>query len=318
MSKVDVSLIIPTFNEEDNIRETIIEWEKALANFNYEILVIDNGSNDRTIEIAEELADKCLTFPAATVGGLRNFGSDSSSGDILIFNDADVRPGNNWTHEFNSIFSSVLSSKLIIGGHLRSSLKDNWIYKYWFQQILESSKTDVNYVGTGHMIMSKKTFDDIGGFNNHLITGEDYDICCRCKNAIGGQILLNKRLEVIHDGYPTSLRSLFLREHWHGQGDTQSLSTFFSSKIAVLATMYTTLALASLASFGAGAAFASLIFFILAITLLLLSSFYKFRKKMGPKGRTLNLALFSVYLLARSCSIINPKTLKNLNISKRN
>ena len=101
MSKVDVSLIIPTFNEEDNIRETIIEWEKALANFNYEILVIDNGSIDGTVDYLNG------TFPSIEVlrleknagysGGF-NYGIDYAikklNADYILISNNDVKIGN--------------------------------------------------------------------------------------------------------------------------------------------------------------------------------------------------------------------------------
>ncbi len=53
-----VSLIIPTFNEHDNVMPLVQRLGKALANYDYEIVFIDDNSTDGTAELAETLKDK--------------------------------------------------------------------------------------------------------------------------------------------------------------------------------------------------------------------------------------------------------------------
>jgi len=49
--KKKISIIIPTYNEEDNINDLVIQISNALKNVNYEIIIVDDGSTDQTAEI---------------------------------------------------------------------------------------------------------------------------------------------------------------------------------------------------------------------------------------------------------------------------
>jgi len=53
-----ISIIIPTYNEAENIKKIIPLIASTLINYDYEIIVVDDNSPDRTAEIARELAKK--------------------------------------------------------------------------------------------------------------------------------------------------------------------------------------------------------------------------------------------------------------------
>ena len=59
-----ISVLIPTFEEEKNISNLILEIEKNLLNmdYNYEIIVIDNCSNDNTVNIVKKLIETNKKF----------------------------------------------------------------------------------------------------------------------------------------------------------------------------------------------------------------------------------------------------------------
>jgi glycosyltransferase involved in cell wall biosynthesis len=84
-----VSIIIPAYNEEKYLQKTI----DSLRSQKYEpleIIVVVNGSSDRTFEIAEKYADKAINFPEAIgPAKARNEGAKIANGDIFIFLDAD-------------------------------------------------------------------------------------------------------------------------------------------------------------------------------------------------------------------------------------
>ena len=52
----EVSVIIPTFNESQNILRVINEIENALKNFDYEIIVVDDNSPDGTADTVKKLS----------------------------------------------------------------------------------------------------------------------------------------------------------------------------------------------------------------------------------------------------------------------
>ncbi len=88
-----VSAIIPAYNEEKTIR-SVIETAKK-SNYIYEIIVVDDGSVDKTRELALEAGAKVVTHRKNMGKGRAiKTGISKSSGDILVFLDADI----NWKH----------------------------------------------------------------------------------------------------------------------------------------------------------------------------------------------------------------------------
>jgi len=86
------SIIVPTFNEERSIANTLGAIRRQLTQIDYELIVTDDGSTDRTCEIAERYADKVvrLTGKKGTIGANRNRGARVAHGEYLVFVDADI------------------------------------------------------------------------------------------------------------------------------------------------------------------------------------------------------------------------------------
>jgi cellulose synthase/poly-beta-1,6-N-acetylglucosamine synthase-like glycosyltransferase len=86
------SIIVPTFNEERIIADTLGAIRHHLSDVDYELIVTDDGSTDRTCEIAERYADRVvrLTGKKGTIGANRNRGARVAHGDYLVFVDADI------------------------------------------------------------------------------------------------------------------------------------------------------------------------------------------------------------------------------------
>jgi len=94
-----ISIVYPMYNEEDNIYRAVQMAERELglaADGNYEIVIVDDASTDRTGQIAEELAAadpriKPVHHPFnRKLGGSIRTGLASSTGDIVIYMDGDI------------------------------------------------------------------------------------------------------------------------------------------------------------------------------------------------------------------------------------
>lgn len=103
------------------------------------------------------------------------------------------------------------------------------------------------------MIVTRRFFDELGGFDELLETGEDYDFCARARLA-GGSIVLDPQLVVTHEGYPRTLAAFIRREAWHGAGDFTSLPAVLRSKVALATILFVALHLLALISLPAGVA----------------------------------------------------------------
>jgi glycosyltransferase involved in cell wall biosynthesis len=87
-----ISIIIPAYNEERYLPETLKRIGQALsvADSPSEIIVVDNGSQDKTKRIAESMGAKVCSESEHNISKVRNTGAKNSVGDILIFVDADT------------------------------------------------------------------------------------------------------------------------------------------------------------------------------------------------------------------------------------
>lgn len=92
-----ISVIIPMYNEEDNVLRTLDEVETALKTYkNYEIVVVDDGSSDNTYNLTKEVTTKdshikLLKHPVNMgMGRALRTGFEKSNGDVVVTLDADL------------------------------------------------------------------------------------------------------------------------------------------------------------------------------------------------------------------------------------
>lgn len=223
-----LSFIIPALNEERNISNAILSIQASVENHDFEIIIVDNGSEDATRTRAENLGAKVLERPELTIAALRNEGFRLSNGCLLIFIDADVTLGPNWEASLEEFWNSVNSTSFVTGNTCTPTSNESFISKYWFQLLKVSSS---RYINTGHLITTRELFSEIGGFNPTLSTAEDVDFCERA-DQFGARIIRNPKLIAFHHGYPGTFKEFILREAWHGQQDTTNIKTLLTSKTA--------------------------------------------------------------------------------------
>jgi glycosyltransferase involved in cell wall biosynthesis len=103
-----ISVIIPTFNEEENIAQCLVSLShQSLPRSEYEIIVVDGGSRDQTCEIARKYADTVFTQTSRKVGGARNDGVMAANGDIIATTDADCILPPHWLKRIAEDFSDA-------------------------------------------------------------------------------------------------------------------------------------------------------------------------------------------------------------------
>lgn len=82
------SIIIPNYNKEEYVRETLESiFNQTYKNF--EVIVVDDGSTDKSIEIIKEFDIKLFHTNRKRAGGARNVGIDNATSDYIIFLDSD-------------------------------------------------------------------------------------------------------------------------------------------------------------------------------------------------------------------------------------
>ncbi len=100
-----ISVIVPTYNEEANIVKCLKSLcNQTLPRSEYEIIVVDGNSKDRTRELAKEYADMVMIQTSKKVGGARNDGVMRAKGDIIATTDADCILPPNWLEVIKGCF----------------------------------------------------------------------------------------------------------------------------------------------------------------------------------------------------------------------
>lgn len=302
MSPPTISVIIPARNEERRIGDCL----RALQQFrppemSFELLVGDHSSSDATAGIAAAAGATVVTLAGGTVGELRNALVAKSKGDVLIFIDADVTVTAEWGSHIGQVMHDIVQSgPQITGSHCRVPRSTNPFIRCWFGVLRH---TQANYLGTGHLIVSRNLFNRLQGFTPGLRTGEDYDFCTRAREA-GAQLIVRPELEVIHHDYPLTVADFVRRERWHGSGDVQSVGRMLHSKVALASVVFIASHLLSLAALLLMPGWAVLP--LLAIVgLPMLMSLSKF-KGLSLRQRLINIGICYLYLVGRSLALLKP------------
>lgn len=212
------SVIIPTLNEEDHI-EGCLQSLLALPipRYSFEVVVVDNGSTDRTIERAsafETLLDlTILRREDVHISSLRNYGASQSSGDILAFLDADCVASPSWLGGHDPLLAR-LEKIGVLGAPYTIPRDSTWVARVW-DQAGKVGISEVRYVPAGCMLMRRSVFDAVGGFDESIETNEDVELCGRIK-SLGLSVIADQSVAVVHLGTAQTIKHFYKRQLWHG------------------------------------------------------------------------------------------------------
>lgn len=187
MKKKLFSLIIPVYQEEKIIESTLKYYDTELREkFNFELIVSDGGSEDRTKQIAEQFADQVVTRgeELRSISAGRNKGAAKVNSDLLVFINADSLPANKI--DFLNLLTEIANKQkykkyaafacTILPFPEEELFKDKIFYKFFntYFKLL-------NIIGVGMgrgecQIIRKEVFEKVGGYNDTIFAGEDFDL----------------------------------------------------------------------------------------------------------------------------------------------
>ncbi len=293
----EIAFVIPALNEEQNLANTLTVIQQLLGSCEGVILA-DNGSTDRTLEVAAEFGVTITVHPGVSIAALRNRGAALTNADVIVFIDSDIQLDPSWPQQFAHTLQQLKRDPMMVtGSRCRAINKDNYVGRYWYNRL--SHQQSNNYINSGHLIVSRKLFDRIGGFDESLSTGEDYDFSQRALRA-GAQIKPNAELIAWHDGYPDSIQGFMAREMWHGREEFKSLSSVLQSKVAIVSLSVTASLVVALITTLLQFSLAPLFYYVGVWSMLLL---WLTSEKFGYSGFKTNVhsaLLYYLYLLSRS------------------
>jgi len=98
-----ISVIIPTLQEQNYIGDILSKLNKVKPKV--EVIVVDGGSKDKTVEVAQRFTNKVYKTDKRGIAAGRNYGAAKANGDILVFLDTDVTFPDNFPEKVLQTFS---------------------------------------------------------------------------------------------------------------------------------------------------------------------------------------------------------------------
>jgi len=295
----EVSFVVPAYNEAEYIEmciESIIHVCSG-EDIRSQIVVVDNGSTDGTSNLVRGKVDALCVIDKCYPATARNAGVKQTTSPVLVFVDADVELTQEWGKALKKDLGKLAKdSAMLTGIKCTIPTDSSWIEKNWFDNLAS------DYLGGANMITNQYTFAALGGFDESLETGEDFDLCLRAKSFEESCLILNCSYKAIHHGYPKNLRAFMRREIWHGTGDALSFRHILASKVAMVSAFHAILIFLFIISLLLGEFLIAVAFWagVLAIV-----SFLTI-KRFGWRWRAFwgNCFLNFIYLISRFLSII--------------
>ncbi len=185
MKMPTISIVIPAYNAESTIRETIESVQKQTFS-DFEVIIIDDGSTDKTVEIINNFDDeriKVFSYENGGVSAARNRGISHANGEFIAFLDADDL----WTPDKLELQLAVLEK------YSEAGVAYSWTYfMYEQRKVIKAGnpvyfKGDVysnllveNFLAHGsNPLIRREIIDCVGGYDSNFPHCADWDFYLR-------------------------------------------------------------------------------------------------------------------------------------------
>lgn len=196
-----ITVIIPIFNSEQYLETLFEALQKNQFFIGDEILLVDNGSIDGSVQCCEKIVNKypdlyrllCYTEKAGSYAA-RNYGVSFANGDILVFTDSDTRPDENWL----TTIRDNINKGIIIAGKIKLDIVNNGLWECFdsFTHLNSEKNVKFSCIATANMAVSKVDFLGVGMFEERF-SGGDYEWSMRAAKS-GLKILFLENAIVHH------------------------------------------------------------------------------------------------------------------------
>ena len=173
---VRLSVIIPAYNEEKYLEKALMSIRRQTLK-DFEIIVKDGGSDDRTVEIARKYADKVVSERDVSIADARNQGAKYAEGDILVFVDADTELPPDTLERL----ARLVDEEGVVGVSCRKmpkskSILDRILYEFVNISTFISALVGIGGAHGNCMLIRKDVFERIGGFNPKIKIAEEQEL----------------------------------------------------------------------------------------------------------------------------------------------
>jgi glycosyltransferase involved in cell wall biosynthesis len=182
-----LSIVMPVFNAEEFISGSLGTLAQQEWNDYWEVIVVDNGSTDRTCEVAQSFGSRIANLRVLRAdqgrgaGYARNVGVRHAVGDALLFVDGDDEVGSGWLsamghalemHEFVAARIDIEKLNSETEHAHRSAVQADGLQEYTYPHFLP-------HAGGGTLGIRRDLHETVGGFDETFYKLQDTDYCWR-------------------------------------------------------------------------------------------------------------------------------------------
>ncbi|MHA6195189.1 glycosyltransferase family 2 protein [Pseudomonas wadenswilerensis] len=219
-----VGIVIPMFNEHRHIGRTLaaIRRTATQASADCQVIVVDNGSSDDSPRIARALGAEVLNLPGLSIGALRNRGAAACDCEWLAFIDADIEVPENWLSRLFELHAQDRADVFALD--CDTPHQAPWFAIAWQRRTLRAGDLlqRQHWLPSPNLLMPRRWFDAVGGFDESLRSGEDKDFTLRLHEA-GARLAVLRDPVVLHWGYEGSWKEWLGKEMWRQGSHLQLL-----------------------------------------------------------------------------------------------
>jgi rSAM/selenodomain-associated transferase 2 len=178
-----LSIIIPTYNEEENIAKLVTFLLSNAQKDQVEIIISDGGSSDNTLNAAENAGAIGILSPKKGRAAQMNYGASVAKGNILYFVHADSFPPATFINDI----SKAITDGYELGRYCTKFDSKKTVLK--FNAFFTRFDLFMCYGGDQTLFIKKLLFQNIKGFDETMLIMEDYEIITRAREKAKYKII---------------------------------------------------------------------------------------------------------------------------------